>query len=206
MDTRARALAGDIITRGLVAGLWMFLCAALLADYRRTGRITGLLFLLSEGLVVVFTLVRRRSSVVDRSLPAMILTAVSVWGPPLLRPGLDPGVLPDMVTAVLSGMGMLVVIAGKVTLGRSFGLIPANRGVVVRGPYGIVRHPIYLGYVIGHAGFILANPTLRNVMLVVASDLALIARALVEEQVLRGDERYQEYCRHVAWHLVPGVF
>ena len=38
------------------------------------------------------------------------------------------------------------MIAGKVVLGRSFGLVPANRGIVARGPYLLVRHPIYAGY------------------------------------------------------------
>ncbi len=32
--------------------------------------------------------------------------------------------------SALSALGLLVVIAGKVSLGRSFGLIPANRGIV----------------------------------------------------------------------------
>jgi protein-S-isoprenylcysteine O-methyltransferase Ste14 len=202
----ARAQISDVLTRLVVAGLWLFLCAALLSDYRRTGHLTGLLFLVSEGLVVVFTLLRRQSSIVDRSMAAVILTAVSVVGPPLLRPSPVPGILPDVFTAVISGIGMVVVIAGKFTLGRSFGLIPANRGVVSRGPYGIVRHPIYLGYVISHAAFMLANPTFTNIILVFGSDAALIARALVEERVLRGDERYRDYCQRVSWHLVPGVF
>ena len=38
-------------------------------------------------------------------------------------------------------------------LGRSFGVAPANRGIVVRGPYSFVRHPIYTGYLITHTGF-----------------------------------------------------
>jgi protein-S-isoprenylcysteine O-methyltransferase Ste14 len=207
MDTpRTRAFVNDLAMRGLVAGLWLLLCVALLSDYRQTGRLTGLLFLTSEGLVVVFTLMRRCSRIVDRSIPALVLTAVSVVGPPLLRPGHDPGLLPDLATVVISGIGMIIVILGKVSLGRSFGLIPANRGVVIRGPYGIVRHPIYLGYVISHVGFLLANPTLANVVLAIGSDTALVARALMEERVLSGDERYREYCQQVSWHLVPGVF
>ena len=31
--------------------------------------------------------------------------------------------------------------------------MPANRGVVSTGLYRLVRHPIYLGYLITHAGF-----------------------------------------------------
>ena len=49
---------------------------------------------------------------------------------------------------MVSAIGLAVVIVGKMTLGRSFGVVPANRGVVVGGPYRLVRHPIYTGYLI----------------------------------------------------------
>jgi protein-S-isoprenylcysteine O-methyltransferase Ste14 len=107
---------------------------------------------------------------------------------------------------MISGVGLLIVVASKMALGRSFGLVPANRGVVVRGPYGVVRHPIYLGYVISHVAFFLAQPTLWNAAVILIGDGTLIVRALMEERVLSGDAAYASYCRRVSWHLVPGVF
>jgi protein-S-isoprenylcysteine O-methyltransferase Ste14 len=101
---------------------------------------------------------------------------------------------------------VLVVIAGKITLGRSFGLVPANRGVVIAGPYTLVRHPIYAGYLISHVAFACAYPTAWNISVLVVTDVALVLRALCEERVLAADLKYQMYCRRVAWHLVPGVF
>jgi protein-S-isoprenylcysteine O-methyltransferase Ste14 len=134
------------------------------------------------------------------------VTAASLVGPVLLRTAQGPGLLPDVATVVISAVGLIVVIAGKITLGRSFGIVPANRGVVIAGPYGIVRHPIYAGYVLTHVGFACAYPTAWNVALVVLTDAALMIRALYEERVLAGDRVYQTYCRRVAWHVVPGVF
>jgi len=127
-------------------------------------------------------------------------------GPPLLRAGAESALLPDLVTASVSCVGLLIVIAAKLTLGRSFGLVPANRGVVVSGPYGFKRHPIYFGYLISHAAFLAAHPTLMNVALVVVGDAALMWRALLEERTLLGDEQYRAYSERVAWHVVPGVF
>ena len=40
----------------------------------------------------------------------------------------------------------------------------------------------------------------------VSGDTALVLRALMEERVLSADLEYQQYCRRVGWHLVPGVF
>jgi len=98
------------------------------------------------------------------------------------------------------------VIISKVTIGRSFGIAPANRGVVARGPYNIVRHPIYAGYLLTHGAALVAYPSVWNVIVVVGGDIALVLRALAEERVLIADREYQAYCGRVAWHLVPGVF
>ena len=86
---------------------------------------------------------------------------------------------------------MAIVIAGKVTLGRSFGLMPANRGVVSPGLYRIVRHPIYLGYLITHVAFLVATPSAWNIAALLAGDAALLLRAVCEEQTLARDARYR---------------
>jgi protein-S-isoprenylcysteine O-methyltransferase Ste14 len=127
-------------------------------------------------------------------------------GPQLLTAASVPSLAPDVLTAVVSAIGFCVVISGKLALGRSFGLIPANRGVVVQGPYMVVRHPIYLGYLVTHAAFLVANPSPLNLAVLLVADSALIARALIEERVLRLDATYEAYCQRVGWHLVPGVF
>src|SRR5262249_14122518 len=176
------------------------------SDFVRTGRVTGLLLLVSEALVVVLMVVRRRTDRVDRSAAAALVTAVSVAGPPLLRPaGMGP-LAPDLVTATVSAAGLLVVIVGKIALGRSFGIVPANRGVVAGGPYAVVRHPIYAGYLLTHVAFVMAHPRPMNAAIVVVADAALIVRALMEERVMAEDAQYRVYCRRVGWHLVPGVF
>ena len=114
--------------------------------------------------------------------------------------------LPETATIIISGIGLIVEIAGKLTLGRSFGIAPANRGVVVGGPYGVVRHPIYSGYLLTHLAFACAYPSFRNIAVLVISDAALVLRALCEERVLARDRTYRTYCQRVAWHLVPGSF
>ncbi len=196
----------DVLARAGVAALFVLLSINLLGDFQRTHRVTGLLLLVSEALVVVLMVFRRRASVVDRSSVARLATAVSVIGPPLLRTTATGALLPDLLTAAVSGLGLAIVIAGKVTLGRSFGIVPANRGIVARGPYLMVRHPIYLGYLITHLAFLAAHPRWTNVLLVVLADGALILRALFEERLLEGDQRYRDYCGRVGWHVVPGVF
>ena len=202
-----RATATDWAARGIVCVMFGALCVNILQEFARTGHITGLMLLVSESLVIVLTLARRRATLVDRSVPAAIVTLVSVAGPPLMRADGDMAALaPDILTGVVSVVALLLILSGKVTLGRSFGLVPANRGVVVQGPYAAVRHPIYTGYLVTHIAFLAAHPGTWNIAVLVIADGALIARALLEERVLSNDAIYRAYCRRVAWHLVPGVF
>lgn len=199
-------MLSDLVARMAVIALFSLLSSNLLGEFLRTGHATGLLLLASEALVVVLTIVRRRTRLVDRSPGAALIAAISLAGPPLLRAADEATLVPDAVTAAVSAAGLLLVIAGKLTLGRSFGIAPANRGVVAGGPYVFMRHPIYTGYLITHTAFLLAHPTPWNAVVLVVADSALVIRALVEERVLKGDEKYRSYCQRVAWHLVPGVF
>lgn len=196
----------DLLARATVGALFTLLSINILADFMRTGRVTGLLLLASESLVVVLTLMRRRATLVNRSAAAAVVTIVSLGGPPMLRTASTLPLAPDVVTAILSAVGLAIVVVGKASLGRSFGLVPANRGVVVRGPYTLVRHPIYAGYLVTHVAFLAQHPTPWNAVVLLVADVTLVVRALMEERVLSADVEYQGYCQRVGWHLVPGVF
>lgn len=206
MDTPRLERMTDLFARAMVGTLFTLLSVRIWADFMHTGRLTGLLLLAGEALVVVLTITRRRATFVNRSLAAGLVTIVSVVGPPILRPSDASPLAPDVVTTLLSAVGLAIAIVGKASLGRSFGLVPANRGVIVRGPYTLVRHPIYAGYLLTHLAFLAQYPTVWNVSILVIADAALVARALMEERVLSADTAYQGYCQRVSWHLVPGVF
>lgn len=198
--------ASEIAARVAIVVGFTFLAYRLGAHFAETGRPTGLLLVASEALVVVLTLFRRATEVVDRSLRARILTAVSLMGPLFAVPATGAELLPETATVAISAAGLLVVIVGKLSLGRSFGLMPANRGVVSSGLYRLVRHPIYLGYLITHVGFVAANAVPWNILMLMAADFALLVRAKCEERVLAEDAAYRAYRDTVRWRVVPGLF
>ena len=84
--------------------------------------------------------------------------------------------------------------------------MPANRGVVSSGVYRVVRHPIYLGYLITHVAFLLATPSAWNIAALLAADAALLMRAVLEEQTLSRDSQYRAYQQSVRWRVCPGLF
>src|SRR5690606_38234917 len=154
-DRRERL--ADLFARAAISCLFVILAVRIGREFLETGHFTGLLLLLSEALVVLLTVVRRRAAVVDRSWGARVVATVSIVGVPFIVPS-GGGLTADSLTASLSAAGLLLIIIGKATLGRSFGLMPANRGVVDRGIYGLLRHPIYAGYLVTHVAFLLAHP------------------------------------------------
>jgi hypothetical protein len=105
-----------------------------------------------------------------------------------------------------SWRGLILVVVAKVTLGRSFGVLPANRGVVASGVYGWVRHPIYAGYLLSDVGFLCAHPLGWNVLVLGGSALAQVWRLLLEERTLATDPQYASYLQRVKWRLLPIVF
>ena len=196
----------DLLGKATIVSLFTMMAVRLGIDYLETGRLTGLLLLASEALVVVLTVFRRAPLLVDRSVRARALTGASLIGPLAVIPGTIAPLAPEVMTVAISAAGLLVVIGGKLSLGRSFGLMPANRGIVCSGLYRIVRHPIYMGYLVTHVAYLVANPTLWNIAALVASDLALMGRAVCEEATLARDEEYRAYQSRVRWRVVPGVF
>ena len=192
-------------SRVLVGALFFALAWRLLGDFLETNRATDLLLLVGEALVVVLTCLRRPASVVDRRPVVRLVTAVSMTFPLLSEPSRIAPLLPEAVAAMLLGLGLLIVVGGKISLGYSFGLLPANRGVMDRGLYRLVRHPIYLGYLLTHIPFLAAHPSGWNAAVLLIGDAALIVRAFYEEETLGRDPKYVRYCQTVRWRLLPGI-
>jgi len=196
----------DLIARAVLSGLFVALAIRIGQDFLQTGRVTGLLLLVSESLVVILTVIRRRAPHVDRRWVVRIVTAISIAGPPLVEPAAAGASGSDALPALISSCGLLVIVAGKLSLGRSFGLLPANRGVVCAGLYRVVRHPIYAGYIVTHVGFLLGHWAAWNALILVLADVSLLIRAVYEEHELEQDPAYARYRTRVRWRALPGVF
>jgi protein-S-isoprenylcysteine O-methyltransferase Ste14 len=162
----------------------------------------------SETLPVIFILCRKPSSNVSRNPVDWLLGMAASIMPLLVVPGSGSAHGTIVMVAVVFCMlfGAILELAAKVVLGRSFGMVAANRGVVTNGPYRFLRHPIYAGYTLVHAGFLLASPSAYNAVLYVSTLTLQIARIVREERVLMNDEAYREMATRVRYRLLPGIF
>jgi len=169
-------------------------------------RMTLLGLLLTEGYTLTLVLIARRASLRDLSPVAIVATVYAMFFFALVKAADTQRFLPESVGVGLLLAALLWQFAAKLTLGRCFGLLPACRGIVVAGPYRVVRHPIYLGYLVGHIGFLLVNFSLRNVVVLATLYAAQLIRIVLEERVLGTSEEYRSYRQRVRWRLIPGVF
>ncbi len=165
------------------------------------------LLVFAEALGVALIVLRRSSpSLSQHTLDwALALAAVSL---PLLfaRPAAVATPIAAFVATGLMLIGLAVQICAKLALWRSFGVVPANRGVKTRGPYRLLRHPMYAGYTLTHIGFLLGFPSLANALLCATVLVLNVARIMREEAMLERDARYRAYALHVRYRLLPGLF
>ena len=115
-------------------------------------------------------------------------------------------------TASPAGGGLLVTLAAclslasLLSLGRRFGVFPALRGLVTGGPYRLVRHPMYLAYVIADIGYNLQEWNFGTALMVLAGWASLIYRIQAEDRVLSQDAGWPAYSASVRYRLLPGIW
>ena len=165
----------------------------------------NLLSVASEAIVVGFIVVRRPAlSVSTRPLDWFVAFAGTAL-PMLAEAGGKP-VASIYVGFWMMVFGLLLSLWAKLIIRRGFGIASANRGVVAKGPYRFVRHPMYAGYLFVHLGYLLMNPLPWNAVLYAVVWSFQIARILVEERLLKQDPAYVEFASRVKFRLIPGLF
>lgn len=216
------ALALDLGERAIVVGLFALFAYRMLGRFTvlialqiehpelilaaATMNIGAILLVISESLGVFLILLRRPSPTLSAHPLDWTLSFVAVNAPLLTVQARASTLLPPEVGFVVMFVGLIIQISAKTTLWRSFGIVPANRGIKTAGLYRLVRHPIYAGYTLTHVGFLLGFPSLSNALLYLAVLLVQIARIMREERLLARDSDYRNYTERVHYRLVPGIF
>ena len=110
----------------------------------------------------------------------------------------------SLIYLVVGILGYALVIWSLVVLGSRFGIAPADRGLVSKGPYRFVRHPMYLGELVLRLALVSTSlqPYLATGLFVTLATIQIL-RAVREELIIAG---YPEYAGRVRFRLIPGVW
>jgi protein-S-isoprenylcysteine O-methyltransferase Ste14 len=183
-----------------------YFARASLQFYLQTHRLIGAAFLGEQMWIVVAYLIRRPARAVSRRTGDWLLAFGGTFGGVLFRPvGAHPhwGVTAGLAIQLV---GLAMCVASFLTLGRSFGFAAADRGLIRRGPYAVVRHPIYASYLLLQAGYVLQSISAWNALVMLFVTACNVGRALVEERLLGTNQQYEAYSVQVRWRLTPGVW
>jgi protein-S-isoprenylcysteine O-methyltransferase Ste14 len=167
------------------------------------------IYICSNLLVLVLALTRRPAQKQDRSVAAGIAVGVSytyTYAQVAMLRWIPGQVVSPKGGLVLVIIGACLSLASLISLGRFFGVRPALRGLATRGPYHVVRHPLYLAYVLADIGYNLQEWNFATIALVVAGWGSMVYRIVAEERVLSADANWANYAGRVRYRFLPGIW
>jgi len=127
-----------------------------------------------------------REPIAFAACAAAILGAIALRAP---EPESSTGML--IAGEALALVSCAFLLASVLALGTCFGVLPEARGLVTRGPYRLVRHPVYLGELGAFAGLVIGAPTSWNFSVAAVLVAAQLVRMRLEEQAL--EREFPEY-------------
>lgn len=205
MRPRLRQIGAVVGNVGL-ALLCLLLGLLHLAAAEASGRlVTSFLLVVQQGLLMVLFLVRRRTLETSSRFFDWSIGVTGTFLPLAMREREERSALAWLGEPVQAA-GLLLATVASGFLGRSMGIVAANRGVKTSGLYGVVRHPIYAGHLLGYLGYLAANPSGRNALITTVTVVLIAARARAEERLLARDPAYRAYLGRTRWRLLPFVY
>lgn len=164
------------------------------------------LYVFDQTILMLFLLFNRPAAQVTERPLDCIVALLATLLPLLAVPHSGQPLVPGALCVMLMLLGMLLHIGAKLSLRRSFGILPADRGIKSGGAYHYVRHPMYLGYCVVQTGQLLAGPLAWNVMVFAIAWALLVWRIEIEERLLRQNKDYEAFCTQTRYRLIPYLY
>jgi len=200
------ALVVRCLTTALLVGGFALFAIAHFVAWRKTGDLNGLGLVLDEALLALLFLVRRSARRTSSAPGDWLLALGGTWLPLAMRPVDHASLGPSQLFLAVQLVGLAGALISLSTLGRSFGLVAADRGLQTSGPYAVFRHPAYLSYLVIQLGYLLQNPSPWNLAIVVAATGCQLGRIRAEERVMGVEAGYREYAARVRYRLIPALY
>ncbi len=108
------------------------------------------------------------------------------------------------IAVAITLVGVVLAVTGAHSLGANFSFGPQGRALVVRGPYRMVRHPIYLAELAMIVGVTIVSPRVVPLVGATAVIVLQLVRIRAEERLLRSTfPGFSRYAAVTRYRLVP---
>lgn len=203
LKNKVFASAIKIIANVFIVVAFGLLTLSSYQKYHASGSLNWLGLMIVNGVFVAMYAARRDANNISQSPALWVLAFAGTCLPLALR----PTALSSWAGAgnALQLAGILSILASMLSLQRSFGIVPAHRGIRTQGLYNVVRHPLYASELVWMLGFAIANPSAWNIGLWLLDCVLQFTRACAEERLLGLDPLYSRYQARVKYRLVPLV-
>ncbi|MGI9293938.1 MAG: methyltransferase family protein [Pseudomonadales bacterium] len=191
-------------TNILLAIFYMLFAFANAKSFLADPRLSVLLIVLMETVAAIFLIIRRDPDETRHTWQTWTTTTFGTLAPTLFRPTEATADL--MLGEILQVGGFTMQIIALLYLSRSFGLLPAYRGVKSGGLYSWVRHPLYTAYVISFIGYWINNQSIENAAVAFFGTVFLVMRIYHEEALLLKYADYTRYANRIRWRLIPAIW
>ena len=187
-------IANDKFVKYVIASIFAMLAVCCMLKLVQTSGMEWLLKTLYNMAFAAIFFCRDGAKTTDRSSLAMIITFGHCLCPLLFTLG-PHGIISLQAAAIIATLGCAISATAALDLWGSFGILPANRGIITGGSYQLVRHPVYLGYAITAAALVIFSLSTWNVVVGLLFLGGCLLRIDREETLLREDEAYLYYCQ-----------
>ena len=180
---------------GNIIGVFLFAVFAVVRlNQALQGSVIAALLALQSG-IAVWLFFQRNASKRDSSAKIQALA----WASALLPIAFSPSIPKAAWLSFLPIPGLLLALWAMVSLRRSFSIAPADRGLVWRGAYRLIRHPMYAGEILSLAGVLVSAFSLWNITIFILFIASVVWRIYEEESLIRDYEIYQS---EIEWRLL----
>jgi protein-S-isoprenylcysteine O-methyltransferase Ste14 len=174
-----------------------------------TFTITDWIYVLQHFIVLGIALTRPQAKVRDYSITSSTAVGIAYVYPyaQVIYLRWSPGYVAwPTAGLVLVTLAACLSLVSLLVIGRFFGVRPALRGLATSGPYGFVRHPMYLSYVLADIGYNLQEWNFVTLLLVLLGWASLVYRIHAEERLLSQHTEWPAYAALVRYRLLPGLW
>lgn len=196
----------DVTEKVTLLTVFLFFMVRMITDTMHHGSAINYIYLIDQLIIICFLIFRRGARQITNRVFDWLVGFLGTFLPLLIVPIEKTGFISTALVSAIMIFGIFLHLSAKLILRRSFGIIAANRGVKIEGPYRFVRHPMYLGYMTLQVGFLLGGWSLHNFLIIITVWVLHLTRIVAEEKILSQDPDYQAFMSKVRFKLIPGIY